>query len=207
MSVSRRWILVALAVVLVFGAALPLASLQAQTSSVTISLGVPPGFKDTINKKMLKDFEDANPGIKVNIVDTAQTPDPANGLDAYLTALQKYASSADVLYAFPPMVSPQGTQAGYFLDLAPLTSTDNSLNISDFYPAAWQAYQWDNGVWALPASVQIGALVYDPAAFDKARVTYPSEKWTLDDFVNAVNKLSLNNADGKVTTPALPRTN
>src|SRR5262249_50323249 len=56
-------------------------------------------------------------------------------------------------------------------------------------------------------AVQVGVLTYDPEAFDKAGIAYPSEKWSLADFVSVVNKLSLKDSNGKVTVPAFAQGN
>ena len=53
-----------------------------------------------------------------------------------------------------------------------------------------KSFQWDNGVWGLPVSEDVILVIYDPAAFDQAGLTYPSEAWTTDDFVNAAHKLA-----------------
>src|SRR5204862_1737946 len=82
---------------------------------------------------------------------------------------------------------------------ATLAKQDKSLNSDDFYPAIWQSFQWDNGLWALPTGAQALVLSYNPAAFDKAGLAYPNEQWTLDDLVNAIRKLAQKDADGKVT--------
>src|SRR5262249_48829283 len=46
-------------------------------------------------------------------------------------------------------------------------------------------------------------MSYDPVAFDKAGIARPSEKWTLDDLVNAATKLTVKDAQGNVTTHGL----
>jgi ABC-type glycerol-3-phosphate transport system substrate-binding protein len=153
-----------------------------------------------LTPELLKQFEDAHPGVKLNVVaDAPCCSDPSAGLPQHLDNLQRYASSADVLYEDNIRMSVEGTRAGYFLDLAPLVAADKTLNSDDFYPVAQRAYQWDQGVWALPVSLEPMILSYNPDAFDKIGLAYPNDKWTLDDLANAARKLSVKRADGTVT--------
>src|SRR5258707_2878364 len=179
---------------------LPLLTLRAQTTdTIPLTLAVPILSKDAYTDKLIGDFETANPGVKINIVEQATTvPDPTLGLDSHFTELQKFVSSGDVLAVDENSLSVEGTRAGYFLDLSPLVNQDKSLKPEEFYPAVWQSYQWDQGIWALPAAENALVLSYDPAAFDKAGLGYPTEKWTLDDLANAVNKLAQKESSGKV---------
>ncbi len=187
-------------------ASFPLKTLQAQDNTVTVTLGVPSITADNYSDQLLSDFATAHPGITVKIVKTdVAIPNPNAGLDAYFTALQSFVNAADVLYIDPRRspVAPVATNAGYFLDLTPLVNGDKSLNVDDFYPTVWQSFQWDKGIWALPTSTDAQILSYDAAAFDKAGIAYPSDKWTLDDLVNAINKLTVKDSSGKVTTAGL----
>src|SRR5437762_12104937 len=116
MRLFGRILLVAFVVLLT----LPLVSLRAQTPD-TITLAVPSFTKDAYTDKLIGDFEIANPNVKVDVVEQSATvPDPTLGLDDHFAQLQKFVSSADVLYIDQSSLSVEGTRAGYFLDLAPL---------------------------------------------------------------------------------------
>src|SRR5439155_11307330 len=96
-----------------------------------------------------------------------------------------------------------GSHAGYFLDLKPLADIDSAQNTNDFYPVVWQAYQWDGGLWAMPLSAQVLVMFYDPAAFDSANLSYPTDSWTLDDLAKATRHLTQKDPDGNVTIPGI----
>src|SRR5260221_7844120 len=129
MRLNRRSIVAALAVVLLIGAIVPLATLQArapaQGSMVQISIAVPDFNRDLFDKA-LADFQAANPGISVNIVSTSPggIAPAAAGVDANLDAFKAYVSTADVVYVNTSKISLEATRAGYFLDLAPLVNED-----------------------------------------------------------------------------------
>jgi ABC-type glycerol-3-phosphate transport system substrate-binding protein len=190
-----------LAIILLIGTLAPLAVLQAQGSSdVTITLAVPPFQKEVFGEKLLAEFEASHPGVRVQVVtESGGIPQAAMDVGKHLEEAQKFAATADVLTVDSYHITPQTTRAGVYLDLAPLVNEDKNLNVDDFHPALWQAYQWDKGVWALPVATNVLVLTYLPAAFDKANVPYPDAGWTITDLDNAVRKLAVKDADGKVT--------
>jgi ABC-type glycerol-3-phosphate transport system substrate-binding protein len=202
MRVRRRWLLVILALLTATGTLASPVALRAQdNSAVTLTLAVFDFNREAFASKLVSDFEASHPGIKVKLisVDPPDVPRPSDGLDKYLEAVQKYISQADVLIVERDILSPEATRAGYFLDMAPLAKVDSSLNVDDFYPALWQSFAWDQGLWALPTSAQVIAMSYSPSAFDKAGLAYPSDQWTADDLTNAIRKLAQKDAEGKVT--------
>lgn len=196
-TASRRLLLTLIAVML----ALPLSAIQlsrtgAQNTTV-LSIAIRSSLAGILTPDLLKQFEDAHPGVKLNVVPNAPCcSDPSAGLTPMLDNLQRYASSADVLYVDNNRMSVEATRAGYFLDLAPLVAVDKTLNPDDFYPVAQRAYQWDQGVWALPVSLEPMILSYNPDAFDKLGLAHPDGQWTLDDLAGAARKLAVKRADG-----------
>ena len=195
---QKKWFLLVAFILLIA----PFASLSAQDQP-TISIALPSIMKNVVENGLFSDFENAN-GVKVYVNYTdAGVPPASADMGAYLDAIAEYAASADVLYVDANQFSPAVTRAGYILDLSPLTSADSALNPDDFIPAAWNSVQWDNGVWALPVSVDVTMLIYDPAAFDKAGLAYPDGRWTIDDLANAAKALTQYDANGKVSTNGL----
>ncbi|MFN8447475.1 MAG: extracellular solute-binding protein [Anaerolineae bacterium] len=194
----RKWFLLATMLLLIA----PFASLSAQ-SQPTISIALPEIMRNFIDDTTFDDFESANGvSVYVNYVDAAIPPLSA-GVDTYLDGLADYASAADVLYVSQSELTQDATDAGYLLDLSPLTSADSSLYPDDFVAAAWNSVQWNNGVWALPLSVDATMMIYDPATFDQAGLAYPNERWTMDDLANAARTLTQYDANGNVSIPGL----
>jgi ABC-type glycerol-3-phosphate transport system substrate-binding protein len=203
MLLKRRLLYLVAIAMLLLGLA-PLTALHAQdANTVTITVGVPDYLRDVFNNDLLSKFEADHLNIKVKVV-TANMEGgvPSDGLTTYLEAMQKYANSADVLMADFSTISPEATRAGYFLNLAPLATDDASLNADDFYPSLYNAFQWDKGIWALPTGTNINLMTYKPKAFDDAGLSYPDAKWTMDDLVNAINKLAVKDGSGAITSAA-----
>lgn len=178
----------------------------AKENTTPLTVSVPSVWQDVLTPDLLAQFEKQQSGVKVYVTYNNTSffgfgPDNAAVSDQ-LDATEKAVTSADVVYVSPNSLTEADTQAGYFLDLTPLVNNDPSMNVSDFIPAAWQSYQWDNGIWALPLSVDVVLLTYDPAAFDKAGLAYPNDHWTIDDFNNAARKLTQYGANG--TTVEIP---
>lgn len=195
-------------VVLSVSLVLPLAGGHASAQGTTsLVVSVPSMWEDVLTPDVLGAFEAQYPGVDV-VVTYSETAffdfgGPVSSIDDQLDATEERVAVADVLYVDSSSLTAADTQAGYFLDLAPLVMSDPAMNAADFVPAAWQSYQWDNGIWALPLSVDVILLTYDPLAFDAAGLAYPNERWTVDDLAHAARRLAAYAADGSVSTPGL----
>lgn len=199
-----RYVMLFLVVVVaLFGMSIPV---TAQSDAVTISVAVPFFSADLFDQDFIAEFEAANPGITLHIVRSDENiPAPAQGLEAHLTAVQAYVSSADVVFidSRTRTITPEATRAGYFLDLSPLVGVDTQLNVDDFYPAAWQSFQWDRGIWALPTALDFVVITYDEEDFNLAGLALPNERWSLFELADAAAKLTVKDQSGNVTQAGL----
>jgi ABC-type glycerol-3-phosphate transport system substrate-binding protein len=76
------------------------------------------------------------------------------------------------------------------LDLQPLLDADAGFDSAD-YPAVLLApFRQGNGLYGLPYAVGWRILTYNKQAFDAAGLRYPRADWTMDDFLNAAQKLT-----------------
>ncbi len=173
--------------------------LHAQQMAVSLSLAVPDSLLGLFTPQIINQFQTAHPNVQVDVIPLRLNfPDPAADLNQYLQSVRDLAGTADVVVVTSDHLTPQATRAHAVLDLKPYTDLDTKLNPDDFYPALWQSFQWDGGVWALPLSGQLGVLSYDPAAFDQAGIPYPTDGWTLDQLTEAVRKLAQKDASGQI---------
>jgi len=197
----RQWVWAAVLLLLLV---MPLSAIQAQ-DTVTITLALPQFIETIVTPELLAEFEGQNPGIKVQTVATGfpAFPSPVKAVEEHFTEVEKYMSAADVVLVSSNDLSVEATQAGYFLDLMPLTSADASLNTGDFLPAVWQSAQWDGKVWFIPVSADVVTLVYDKEAFDSAGLAYPNGAWTLDDLDAFARAFTEQDTNGVVTKPGL----
>ncbi|NLX11097.1 MAG: extracellular solute-binding protein [Chloroflexi bacterium] len=201
-----KWIGALVALVLALG---PVLSLGAQRASaqeaVPLVVSVSPLWEDVLTDEVLAAFEAQHPGVDVIVTYSDAMffgfGEFTSSIEDQLDSTEERVMAADVVYIDSSSLTAADTQAGYFLDLAPLVASDPAMNSADFVPAAWQSYQWDGGMWALPLSMDVILLTYDPAAFDAAGLAYPNERWTVDDFATAARALTEYNADGSVSVP------
>ncbi|MDX1992149.1 MAG: extracellular solute-binding protein [bacterium] len=193
--------------VLVTAALLLLSTVPAAAQDIVIQIALPGFFEDLIDEELLAEFQAENPGVQVQVVETNtfSVPTGASDLEGHLNAVRDYVSTADVLLvsASGNFISPEATSAGYFLNLGPIANLDPQLNSADFYPATWQAFQWDQAVWGLPVSASVLLLTYDPVAFDNAGLSYPTPQWTVAEFDTAIRALAQRDANGAITTPGM----
>ncbi len=204
-QIISKCVVIAVTLALAAGAFLPVSAAHARGQNVTtLVVSVPSIWEDTLTPDLLAAFE-AQYGVDV-VVTTSDTAffgfgGPSSSIDDALDSTETNVTSADVLYVDSNSLTAADTQAGYYLDLMPLVNSDPDMDTSDFIPAVWQSYQWDNALWALPLSIDVILVTYDQAAFDNAGLAYPNERWTIDDFDNAARALTQYNADGTIEIP------
>lgn len=183
---------------------LTLGSISTFGQETIITLSVPQWQADSFPRSLFTDFETANPGVKVVVVASSRGfANAAGALDEHLEGFAEFVSAGDVVAISNYMISTEATLAGYLLDLTPLVQSDPDFNPDDFFPGAWRAYQWDNGIWAIPSNLSVELLVYDANAFDEAGLTYPNESWTFDMLADAARQLVERDSDGNVILPGL----
>jgi len=200
----RYWPVFSLALMVALGLGFAPQAASAQSNAV-ITLAAPQNLRMSLEDTgVIEAFEAENPGIDV-VVEYVQNfnASAVNDMESYLEDMQTFVEGGDVVYVGTNSIAPEATRAGLFLDLAPLTNGDASLNVNDFYPLIWQSFQWDGGVWALPVTTGATGLTYDPDAFDAAGLAYPSPAWTIDDLANAARALTQRDSSGAVTTAGL----
>ncbi len=130
-------------------------------------------------RALIASFEQANPGIKVNLV-TAP-------FDSYFTKLQ-----TDIAAGSAPDVFELNYEN--FVSFASRNTlrpipTSAALGKS-FYPAALNAFKYAGQQQALPISFSTSVLFYNKDLFDKAGLKYPTANWKWADVINAAQKLN-----------------
>ncbi len=168
----------------------------AQFDTIIVTVSIPQEVINLVNtKELFTPFYNENPNIQVVFV-----PHPApeelthefilDAPNAYLDDVARYAQSADVVMMNSRYLRSGGTRAGYFLNLQPLIDSDRSLIATDYFPAAWNAFRWEDGIWALPLNTRLQFLAYTPDAFAELNLSAPISEWSGVDFLNTVQKLS-----------------
>ncbi len=177
-------------------------------SDIIITLGMPSFMQSVVDDSVFEEFYNQFPDVTVHVkvIDWSDLPMHPDGYYDPLITGEAYVHSADVLIVqsdprFSPAIDYQQTLAGYFLDLSPLVATDPSYNIDDLYPAVQDVFHWGGGMWALPIFFNASIIAYDPAAFDAAGLSYPTEEWSLTELIAASSILSEYDSEGKIVHP------
>ncbi len=144
-------------------------------------------------QEMLAQFNDAHPGIRV-----FYTPDPEN-LEEKMVADMEAGTASDIITGCCEFFQ-SWADAGYLLDLRPFVEADLSREtIEDWNPAQYQAlFTREGKQYALPKYHGALALYYNKDLFDAAGVDYPGENWSYNDYLEAMQRLTLR--EGGVTT-------
>ena len=138
---------------------------------------------------MVREFEAANPGIKVEL---SVIP-----WDDYWTKLQTSlptGTGPDVFWLnHPNAVSYLPT--GHVMDLEPWAA---DINFSNFNERFYQPYSYRGKRYGVPFMWDDIVLFYNKALFDKAGIAYPNANWTWDDYYRAAQRLTVKS--GNTTT-------
>jgi multiple sugar transport system substrate-binding protein len=138
---------------------------------------------------VIREFEAANPGIKVQ---RSVTP-----WSDYWTKLQTAlptGTGPDVFWLnHPNAVSYLPT--GHVMDLEPWAA---DIHYENFNERFYQPFTYQGKRYGVPFMWDDIILFYNKAAFDKAGLAYPNANWTWDDFYGAAQKLTVKS--GNTTT-------
>src|SRR5581483_9081484 len=79
---------------------------------------------------------------------------------------------------------------GTHVDMLPFFKADG-LKKSDFWPAAINPQFLGNHLFAMPLDYGLHILAYNKAKFDTQHQSYPTDKWTWQDYIRIGRKLTL----------------
>jgi len=79
--------------------------------------------------------------------------------------------------------------------LSSFIEADSTFEAADFCPGLLEQFQWDGGIWALPAKVYFTLILYDKTAFEEAGISPPSPGWTFEEFTQAAQQLTVREGD------------
>lgn len=140
------------------------------------------GDNEKYLKQMKDEFEKQHTNIKVDI-ETIAFAD-------YFTQMQTRVAAGQAPDAYELNFENFFSYAkkGVLLDLASLFKTSN-FDKSTLNKQALSAFEADGKQYGLPASFSNVVLIYNKDLFDKAKVTYPTDKWTWKEMDDAAVKI------------------
>lgn len=195
LGVTRRAVLGGLGsgVVALFGAAcgpLPSGSGESggapRAEKANLRFLLPAGSIDESNNQMTPMWTAKNPNIGVEWVYAGNVPE----------AVVAHAAAGDMEDLVAQWMGTQAPQVWFtssiIVPLDPYVKSQR-VNPRDWYKAVWDAHFVDGKQFSLPWQGQVFgmALYYNKNVFDEVGVKYPDLNWTLDDLLNAAEKLKL----------------
>lgn len=140
---------------------------------------------------ILKEFEAANPDIRVKRIHIASDYNPK------LQTMMAANRAPDVFYMLSQDCKDY-LHKGALMDLAPFMAKSKVIRYDDFFPVTVRQFRKGDGVYALSWDWSPLVVFYNKTFFDEAGVPYPSETWTWDDFLHAAKKLTVRDKSGRV---------
>lgn len=96
---------------------------------------------------------------------------------------------------------PEFATKGTLLNLDPYLKQQTALDPADFYPAAWESYQYQGNCYGIPNDVAVIAMAYNQELFELSLLKSPTAKWTWDDYLKAAQAITGDkDGDGRVET-------
>ncbi|HEU5103197.1 MAG TPA: substrate-binding domain-containing protein, partial [Roseiflexaceae bacterium] len=133
-----------------------------------------------VYNSVIDQFKKANPGVEVT---TEFNPDGYD--DKILTGLAT-GNAPDVFlwWNHPKLVAAGGVE-----DLMPYVQAEK-LDLSIYYPSVLEMNKYGDILAGMPDAFTPRAIFYNKKVFDDAKVPYPTNDWTWDDFVDIAKKLT-----------------
>jgi multiple sugar transport system substrate-binding protein len=140
-------------------------------------------------EEMLQKFHEKHPNIRV-----FYTPDPERIEEPMLREME--AGTAPDVFAGCCSFFPVWANKGHMLDLRPYVSNLSKDTLEDWSQAQYNAFFTADGVqFALPKYHGALALFYNRDMFDAAGMDYPTGEWTHDDYLEAMQKLTVRSGE------------
>src|SRR5258706_3036272 len=137
-------------------------------------------FVSAVNDMLVANFNKLHPDVKVNIEYV-----PGAELPTTFASQAAAKNVADVVFLAAFYVVPFA-KGGIVMDMEPLAKADKTFDLSDIYPNMLDLSRVNGkGLYMIPSSFDVVTMYYNKTMFDKAKVKYPTDKWTWDDYTTA----------------------
>lgn len=142
----------------------------------------------------IRNWQKSHPNIKVVLEHT-----PFSGYVGKILTRIAGASAPDVVCSevniFVAFVAKD-----IFLDLTPFIKGDAAFNLDEFFPEVVDRFSRKGKVYAIPRdTAPFACIYYNKKLFDEAGVPYPTDEWDWSAFLDAAQRLTKFDANGKAT--------
>ena len=136
-----------------------------------------------IIKPLLEDFEEENPDIKVD----------------FMHIPQNYFQKIHLLFASntpPDVIFINNLYLPVYANADVLEPIGDNADCSFYEENVLKSLSWNGKLYAVPRDVSNLVIFYNKNLFDKAGLSYPSDKWTFREFLEMAKKLTVDGRFG-----------
>jgi ABC-type glycerol-3-phosphate transport system substrate-binding protein len=137
---------------------------------------------EAMNNAMLATFQDAIPGVKVEL-----EPTPLQDYGIKLQEMLAANIAPDVFMVGNDMALNYWAE-GLTADLTSLLQGDRAF-LDGFYPGTLTTYTVENKIIGTPGLINLYGIFYNKKYFDDAGIPYPSKEWTYKEMFSIAEKL------------------
>ena len=163
---------------------------DADGAKVKLVLSVPADQKTrTMYRRVVGEFEARHPHVSVQILEI-----PA---DYYSKVLVMIAgrNAPDLMWMGQSFA--EFAARGVFMDMS--ARLEAEVDLGEYLPQALGWYRIDGKQYGVPFGVDMSFVAYNRALLAEAGVPYPTDEWTLDDFLEKAKKLTRDrDGDGRI---------
>jgi multiple sugar transport system substrate-binding protein len=178
----------------VAGSALTTLSRSGASAKTVVSYGTPGGaVEDAAWEPVFKAFNDSHPDIEARYEALGGNygPDYLQNLQTRIAA----GTAPDVFFVLDGYVA--GFAERGVIDPIDDLVTSAGIDLSSYYDAHIEGLRYNDQLWGLPRDGAPVAMFYNVDAFDAAGVSYPDDTWDWDTFLDAAQKLTQRDGDGR----------
>ncbi len=135
---------------------------------------------------IIEEFEKKNPKIDVSLESI-----PDNYFEKLVTAFAA-GKPPDVLL-LDSVIIPKFVEANVLLDLSPFLQENPNFREEDYFGEVFQIGVKDGKVYSLPKDFTPMVVYYNKKIFDEAKVPYPKDGWTWQDFLGSAKAITTKN--------------
>ncbi len=147
-----------------------------------------PEEKATVEQYLVS-FEKKHPEIEIQRIHV-----PAINYPPKLQTMIAGGTPPDVMYMGAEDF-PRYAHNSAFLDLQPYIDNDKDFHVNDYYPVLLNQFKYNGHFYGVAKDFTTLVLYYNKDLFDKAKVAYPNDQWTWQDFRKAAEKLTITGKD------------
>jgi len=146
---------------------------------------VPQGEPYALIDEVIKDFEEQNPGVKVEYVSGIKKEDYAEWLaEEFLNN-----SEPDIFFLLDDDFKMYASK-GALKNLNDFIEDDENFSADVYYPAAFDYGKFQNISYALPCESNLTFMFVNKTLLAKENISVPKNNWTWKDFLEICNKVT-----------------